>query len=151
MAIKDWPAGFITKDQVVPAGNYEDSAASGIWTLDQVANYVKQNLWPTAGNVLSLHYIAQVDGTYKTDFKYFNFGTSGNILYGQPNEQTSKYVIEMTSDGTTVNAEIQYTGDPSQDISENGVFHTLPFECVQNSSTEALKITAFTGEANSDW
>lgn len=110
MAIKDWPAGFITKDQVVPAGNYEDSAASGIWTLDQVANYVKQNLWPTAGNVLSLHYIAQVDGTYKTDLKYFNFGTSGNILYGQPNEQTSKYVIEMTSDGTTVNAEIQYTG-----------------------------------------
>ena len=48
-------------------------------------------------------------------------------------------------------AEIQYTGDPAQDISENGIFHTLPFECVQNSSTEALKIELFNGESQSAW
>ena len=47
--------------------------------------------------------------------------------------------------------ECQYTGDPAQDISENGVFHTLPFECVQNSSTEACKITVFNGESQSAW
>jgi hypothetical protein len=48
-------------------------------------------------------------------------------------------------------AECQYTGDPSQDISENGIFHTLPFECVVNSSTEALVIQNFVGESQSAW
>ena len=44
-------------------------------------------------------------------------------------------------------AEVQYTGDPTQDISENGIFWTIPFECVQNSSTEALKISLFSDTA----
>jgi hypothetical protein len=50
MAIKDWPGGVVTDIPVEPSGNYEDSAASGVWTLDQVADYVKQDLWPTPGN-----------------------------------------------------------------------------------------------------
>ena len=44
-------------------------------------------------------------------------------------------------------AEIQYAGDPAQDLSENGVFHSLEFECVQNGSTEALKISTYKNEA----
>ena len=44
-------------------------------------------------------------------------------------------------------AEVQYTGDPTQDISESGIFWTIPFECVQNSSTEALKISLFSDTA----
>ena len=36
------------------------------------------------------------------------------------------------------------------DISENGVFHTFAFECVQNSSTEACKITVHSGEDEGD-
>ena len=48
-------------------------------------------------------------------------------------------------------AEIQYTGDPGQDLSESGVFHTLEFECVQNSSTEAFKISTFKNQAVTDW
>lgn len=44
-------------------------------------------------------------------------------------------------------AEVQFTGDPTQDISEGGIFWTIPFECVQNSSTEALKISLFSDTA----
>ena len=51
MSIKDWPGGVVSKDQVVPSGPYSNSTASGIWTMDQVANYTKQGIWPTAGNV----------------------------------------------------------------------------------------------------
>ena len=50
MSIKDWPGGVVSKDQVVPSGPYLNSTASGIWTMDQVANYTKQGIWPTAGN-----------------------------------------------------------------------------------------------------
>jgi hypothetical protein len=51
MSIKDWPGGVVSKDQVVPSGPYLNSTASGMWTMDQVANYTKQGIWPTAGNV----------------------------------------------------------------------------------------------------
>jgi hypothetical protein len=35
--------GFITKNPTAPT----TSAAKGIWTLDQAANYVKQGIWPS--------------------------------------------------------------------------------------------------------
>ena len=44
-------------------------------------------------------------------------------------------------------AEVQFTGDPTQDISENGIFWTIPFECVQNGSDEALEISLFSDTA----
>jgi|TARA_Y100000310_G_scaffold59729_1_gene55124 hypothetical protein len=50
-----------------------------------------------------------------------------------------------------IDAEIQYTGDPGQDLSESGIFHTLEFECVQNGSTEAFKISSFKNEAVTAW
>jgi hypothetical protein len=64
MAIKDWPGGVVTDIPVEPSGNFEDSAASGVWTLDQVANYVKQDLWPTPGNVDPSKYVEGVFSTY---------------------------------------------------------------------------------------
>ena len=58
----------------------------------------------------------------------------------------------VSSEGeVNIAAEIQYTGDPSLDMSENGLFHTLSFECVQNSSTEAFKLSTFKNEAVTVW
>tara|TARA_Y100001963_G_C6729396_1_gene423061 strand:+ start:253 stop:1341 length:1089 start_codon:yes stop_codon:yes gene_type:complete len=44
-------------------------------------------------------------------------------------------------------AEVQYTGDPTQDMGEGGIFWNIPFECVVNSSTEALAISLFSDTA----
>ena len=43
-----WPGGFITKLAPTVTGptEGEGGSASGIWTLDQVADYEKQGLWP---------------------------------------------------------------------------------------------------------
>jgi len=54
MAIGDWNAGIIRPNAVAPTSPYEDGAAPGVWTLDQVAFWAKQGLWPTAGNKLSI-------------------------------------------------------------------------------------------------
>ena len=45
-----WPGGFINKTAptVVGPTNGEGGSASGIWTLDQVADYESRGLWPTA-------------------------------------------------------------------------------------------------------
>ena len=49
---------------------------------------------------------------------------------------------------------IQYTGDPAQDISENGIFHNLAFEGVSTGTgdnNEAFEIQIFNGESQSAW
>ena len=101
-------------------------------------------------------YVITGDITIKYDDE-FDYGAANNVIQDFLDGDTLSLALK-TGDGTVssagelnIEAEIQYTGDPAQDISENGVFHTLSFECVQNSSTEALKITAFSGEANSAW
>lgn len=65
-----------------------------------------------------------------------------NLICGAGNDAEGE--MEIT-------AEIQYTGDPTQDLSENGVFHTLEFECVQNDTTEAFKLEVFKNEAVTSW
>jgi hypothetical protein len=51
MAQKDWNAGIIRPVPVAPTGPFQDGAAPGVWTLDQVAYWTQQGLWPTAGNI----------------------------------------------------------------------------------------------------
>ena len=51
MAISSWNAGIIRPVAVPPAGPYQNGAAPGVWTLDQVAFWQQQGLWPIAGNV----------------------------------------------------------------------------------------------------
>jgi hypothetical protein len=79
MAIKDWPGGVVTDIPVEPSGNFEDSAASGVWTLDQVADYVKQDLWPTPGNVDPSKYVEGVFSTYLYDGNSSNRDIVNNI------------------------------------------------------------------------
>jgi hypothetical protein len=49
---KKWPGGIITPTPATPTGPYQNGTAPGIWTLSQQAYWLKQGLWPIAGNVL---------------------------------------------------------------------------------------------------
>jgi len=51
MSIKQWPGGVISDNPVVPTGPNLDDTAPGVWTLDRVAYWRAQNLWPTAGYI----------------------------------------------------------------------------------------------------
>jgi hypothetical protein len=51
MSIKNWPGGRISDEAPVPSGSFQNSTASGVWTLDQQAYWKAQNQWPTAGNI----------------------------------------------------------------------------------------------------
>ena len=63
MSIKKWPGAVVSDTPVVPAGPFQDGTASGVWTLDQVAYWQKQGLWPVAGNVLELGFFMSGDNT----------------------------------------------------------------------------------------
>ena len=96
------------------------------------------------------------DITIKYDDE-FDYGAGNNVIQDFLDGDTMSLALKW-GDGTVssagemnILAEIQYTGDPAQDISENGIFHNLSFECVQNGSSEALHIKQFVGESQSAW
>ena len=97
-------------------------------------------------------YVATGSITVKYDSE-ISLSAADNVLQSFLDGNTGTLALKF-GDGTVssvqemnILAEIQYTGDPAQDISENGIFWTIPFECVQNSSTEALKISLFSDTA----
>jgi len=62
MSDKRFPANIISSTAVEPTGSFEDSSASGTWSLQEAFTYVKAGLWPTAGNQKPL--IEDVFSTY---------------------------------------------------------------------------------------
>lgn len=103
MAIKDWPGGIVTKDQIVPAGPYADGVASGIWTLDQASNYTKLGIWPTAGNIAP-----NIADAFSTDLYEGNNGTltisnginfsgDGGLLWIKCRDNGQNHVLTDTS------------------------------------------------------
>ena len=90
----------------------------------------------------------------------FDYTSGANVVQDFLDGDTLALAINI-GDGTlssvgelNLQANLQYTGDPSQDISENGMFHSLDFECVDigtSDNNEALEIELFNGESQSAW
>ena len=124
-----------------------------------ISNGVNRVGFDTNGNAevyVFPEYVVTGDITIKYDDE-FDYGAANNVIQDFLDGDTLSLAIKI-GDGTVssegecnILAEVQYTGDPAQDISEAGIFHTLPFECVQNSSTEAFKITTLKNEAVTVW
>ena len=83
----------------------------------------------------------------------FSMSAADNVVQSFLDGNTCGLALKF-GDGTVssagevnILAEVQYTGDPTQDMSEQGIFWNIPFECVVNSSTEALKISMFSDTA----
>mgnify|MGYP003146666607 CR=1 FL=1 len=95
---------------------------------------------------MSVKYDAEIDYSSGTNVleDFLDGDTlSLQLIWGAGNDAAGEMQID---------AEIQYTGLPDQDISESGIFHTLPFECVFNKGVaEALKIQVFNGESIAVW
>ena len=95
------------------------------------------------------------DLTIKYDNE-FNYQAGENVLqdFLDGDTLTLNMIIgdgTHSSDGEMeITAEIQYTGDPALDMGEGGLYHTLPFECVDDG-TFGLKTEVFKNEAVTVW
>ena len=86
----------------------------------------------------------------------FDYGADNNVIqdFLDGDTMTLNLINGAGNDAAgemEITAEIQYTGDPGQDLSENGVFHTLEFECVKNGSNPAFKLETFENSAITTW
>ena len=119
MSDKRYLGNIITQNPTAPAGPYQDSAASGVWSLAEALSYTKGGLWPTAGNSL-LHgiYAGGLSG-YATDIQFINITTLGNssdfgdLFLGVSNQpaaasSSTRYLYAGGYDGSVRTNTIQY-------------------------------------------
>jgi hypothetical protein len=131
---KQYPGGLITKNPVIPAGNTQTSAASGVWTLAEQAYWAKQNLWPTAGILPTDQY-----------FEYVTALLNGNGVNGSQNN--------TFLDSSTNNSSITRNGSVTQGTwSPYGVNWSNYFSgsnslSFANNAAFSLNSSAFTIEA----
>ena len=114
MAISNWNAGIIRPIPVAPAGPYQDSAAPGVWTLDQVAYWQKQGLWPTAGNVAPTALFGGGNtGSNSSVIDYVSIATAGNATdfgdltntssYGSATSNATRSVLAINNNTNIIN------------------------------------------------
>lgn len=123
-----------------------------------IANGVNRVGFDTNGNA-ELYALPEYTVTGSMTIKYddlFDYSAGTNVIqdFLDGDTMTLNLICGAGNDAEgemEITAEIQYTGDPTQDLSESGVFHTLEFECVQNDTTEAFKLEVFKNEAVTSW
>lgn len=101
MSIKNWPGGIIRPVPVAPAGPFQNGAAPGVWTLDQVAFWQRQGLWPIAGNVAPRGLFG---GGFNSPtpvynvIDYINIAAAGNALdFGDLTRSNASYLASFSS------------------------------------------------------
>jgi hypothetical protein len=99
MAISSWNAGIIRPVAVAPDGPFQDGAAPGVWTLDQVAYWQKQGLWPVAGNVnvRGLFGGGNASGGRVNIIDQISIGTTGNATDFGDLSQTTNILASCSS------------------------------------------------------
>jgi hypothetical protein len=116
---KQYPGGLITKTPPTPSGPYETSTAAGIWTLNQVAYWTKQGLWPTAGNVQPDPYFEYVTALLHGD------GTNGAQNNTFLDSSTNNFTITRNGN-TTQGTFTPYGANWSNYFDGSGDYLALP-------------------------
>jgi hypothetical protein len=102
-----YPGGIISKTAPVPAGPFENGAAPGIWTLEQQAAYVKQGIWPIAGNTDPSAFIENLfqtwvytgNGTTQTINNGIDLAGKGGMVWGKTRDAVVAHTITDTVRG----------------------------------------------------
>jgi hypothetical protein len=101
-----YPGGIISKTAPVPTGPYENGTAPGVWTLEQQAEFVKQGIWPLAGNTIP--YIEDVFQTW--------------LYTGNGSTQTINNGIDLAGKGGLVWGKVRNSGSGNDN---NYLYDTL--------------------------
>jgi hypothetical protein len=115
---KKWPGGIITKNQATPTGPYQNSSAPGIWTLNQMSYWVKQALWPTAGNINPSAFIENLfstwlytgNGSTQTITNGIDLSGKGGLVWEKLRNTISGHFLMDTERGGNFSLDTSSTG-----------------------------------------
>jgi len=147
-------ADLKTKTLEIEAGSALEMIVKGFEL--NIANNVAAIGGTAAGNP-EMYTMPQFDITGSLSVKHdanFDLGSATNVLSSYINKNTMGLSLNFGDDTVStvgemnIAAEIQITGDPTLENSDQGQFWNLPFECLNVSGgNEALKIDIFSDTA----
>ena len=109
MTLRDYTANVISASKVVPDGAFQDSAASGVWDINEALDLIKGGNWPTTGN---FNPAAFVDGLFQTHVydgtgsaatinNGINLSGKGGLVWIKDRDQSQHHALFDTSQGAT--------------------------------------------------
>ena len=121
MTLRDYTANVISASKVVPDGAFQDSAASGVWDINEALDLIKGGNWPTTGN---FNPAAFVDGLFQTHVYDGNGGTqsivnnidlsgSGGLVWTKRRDSSSNgdHTLYDTERGTGTGGRLRSNND----------------------------------------
>ena len=98
MSTKHFAANVISASKVVPDGKLTNSAASGVWTLDEHYDLVRGDNWPNVANLAPTAFFSV--GSSDVDLDKVAIGTLGNAVdFGDMNMKEPRAGIASTTRG----------------------------------------------------
>jgi hypothetical protein len=135
MGIKNWSGGVIRKTPVTPAGPYSDGAASGMWTLERVAYWRRQGLWPTAGNINPGQFVENIfaswlytgTGATQTVTNNVDTSTNGGLVWIKSRSAALGHRFTDTARGVTKSLDSTSTAGEATEATGLTAFGTTGF------------------------
>ena len=78
MSYKQMTGNIISATKVEPSGQFQDSAASGVWNLQDQYDYVRGGNWPTSGSAQRGFFARSEPTSGSKTIKSINLTTTGN-------------------------------------------------------------------------
>ena len=134
--------GLITKDEslVLPANNFEDTSAPGVWTLEEAQALNKQGLWPTAGVSNPAKFVENIfscdtydgNGGTQTITNDINLSGEGGLVWLKSRSNAFNHILFNTVGGATYRLYSNTTD--VQDTMSNGLtaFNSNGFDLGDN-------------------
>ncbi len=108
MTTKDFTANVISASKVVPDGAFQNSAASGVWDINEALDLIKGGNWPTTGNfnpdtfVNALFSIQLYDGNSTADraiTNNINLSGKGGLVWTKCRSTAHGHALVDTANG----------------------------------------------------
>ena len=75
---KRYQGNIISASPVAPTENYENSSASGVWSLGEAETFTRAGLWPTLGNIAPFGLFGGSLGSTTTTIEKLVLTSAGN-------------------------------------------------------------------------
>lgn len=123
MAQKDFQGGIVTKDEVDPAGGFQNDAASGMWSMADALRYKKEGNWPTAGVAPPIDdtriFVPHLSSTYNASFRLYNWTTDTLTTVGTQ----SQFYPDNGSFVVLPNGDICFVGNTNSAFTYKNYFY----------------------------
>ena len=129
---KKYPGGVLSRTAPTPSGAFQNSTASGMWNMEDVAKFRQQGNWPTAGNVQN--YIEDVFST--------------TLYTGNGSTQTITNGIDLESKGGLVWIKDRDSGAKGHALFDTarGVNKKLQSQSTNGEFSSPNQLTAFNAD-----